>query len=470
MQLTRSLVTSLFHSAKRLFISLALLPALAAAAQDFSHPDGELSPQAPLIQKANDDLASGDYHGSLAILTQLNAQSPNNPQILYDLGLTLDALDTQVPAPEPASPTAPAPMSLTAESCYRQAIQASPLFAAPHVALGLLLAREDQLKEGRNELAIAVGIPEIEPPLKARALRALARLDLRSNPSTASSELIDAIHLTPEQPDDILLSAEIAEASNDLPAAEQAYRRYLALPEHTTDPGATSALVHVLLAQHHSAEAESLLTSALAQHSGDPVLTAQLADTYLSSGDPAKTAQAGPLLEKLHAAHPSDPSIGRLLARVYAETGRLDQADALYASIIAAAAGDHVDPTLLDDRADTLIRLRRPAEAEKLLKQAVANPSAFPSSSALAEAALHLAFAAEEIDDPKTCLQALALRATVQQPSPTALFLEATANDALHQSGKAAELYKQFLLAAKGQFPDQESQARKRLGELQHVK
>jgi hypothetical protein len=58
----------------------------------------------------------------------------------------------------------------------------------------------------------------------------------------------------------------------------------------------------------------------------------------------------------------------------------------------------------------------------------------------------------------------------VQQPTPPSLFLEATANDDLHQSTKAVELYKRFLAAAGGKFPDEESQARKRLAELSHAK
>jgi len=62
------------------------------------------------------------------------------------------------------------------------------------------------------------------------------------------------------------------------------------------------------------------------------------------------------------------------------------------------------------------------------------------------------------------------MRAKVQPPSPSSLFLEATANDDLHQSTKAIELYKQFLTMAQGTLPDQESQARQRLAELQRTK
>ena len=454
--------------AKRLLLATTML-ALPLCAQDFSHPDTEPAPQAALIQKANDALAGGDYQGAFKMLTSLNAQTPNNPQVLYDLGMTIEALDSAQAAPAPAA--APGPPPPTAESCYRKAIDANAAYPPPHVALGLLLARTNRSAEARTQLAAALALPDIDPALKARTYRALAKLDQQATPanlSAASDELLAALKLTPEQPDDILLSAEIAEGSNDFPAAEKAYRRFLALPEGSGNLQATSALAHILLAEHHPADAEALLTPALAAHLGNPSLTAQLAQAYLQSGDQTKSMRAAPMLEKLHTAYPNDLNISRLLARVYLEADHAEQADTLYASIIAASPSP--DPALLDARGEALIRLHRPAEAEKLLKQAVANPAAFPTPADFADAAFHLAFAAAEIDDPRTTLQALSLRATVQPPSPPSLFLEATANDSLHQSTKAAELYKRFLAVAGGSYPDQESQARKRLAELSHAK
>jgi Tfp pilus assembly protein PilF len=448
-------------------LGLALVPALPA--QDFSHPDTQPAPQAALIQQANDALGAGEFSAALKILTNLNTQTPNNPQVLYDLGLTLEALADTPPAPnDPQQPTLDP--ALTPESCYRQSIAADPDFPPPHVALGLLLARTNRAAEAHSQLASAIALPAIGPELKARAFRALARLDQQSTPpnlTAASDELLSAIKLTSELPEDVLLSAEIAQASADLPAAERTYRRYLALAPQ--DPQATAALAHVLLAEHHPAEAESLLTPALAQSPGNPSFTAQLAEAWLDSGDPAKIAKAVTLVESLHAKNAANPSVTRLLARLYLESGHPDQADPLYASLLAAQAS-HPDPTLLDDRAEVLIRLHRPAEAEKLLKQAVANPAAFPTPAALGDAATHLAFAALEIDDPRMTLQALSLRATVQPPSPSSLFLEATANDTLHQNTRAVDLYKKFLAVAGGEYPDQESQARQRLAALEHAK
>ena len=451
-------------AATLLLAALFIAPALAA--QDFSHPDSEPAPEAALIQQANDALAASDFAAALKILTGLNTQTPNNPQVLYDLGLTLEALGPETPVP-----AAPGPKPLTAESCYRQSIAANPLFAAAHVALGLLLARTGRTVEARSELLTATQLTDAAPALKARAFRALAKLDLignaqqASNSAAASAELLAALNLTPEAPEDIQLAAEIAESAADLPAAESAYRRYLALPEETGDPQAIAALAHVLLAERRPADAEALLAPALAAHPTDPTLTALVARADLSSDDPAKVAQAAPLLEKLHAANPQDANITRLLARVYLDTDHPDQADPLYAALIAGE-GANPDPTLLDGRAEALLRLHRPGAAETLLKQAVANPAAFPTRAALADAATHLAFAAAEIDDPRTTLQALALRATVLPPSPSTLFLEAEANDTLHQNARAIDLYRQFLAAAGTDYPDQAAQARQRLAVL----
>jgi cytochrome c-type biogenesis protein CcmH/NrfG len=476
------------YPAASLVIALALttLPA-ASCAQDFSQTQTRPAPQAALIDQANDALSRADYPAALKLLTALNTQTPNDPHVLYDLGLTLEAIGSAAVGPaalELATPTTGNEQRTTGafptpESYYRQSIAADPLFPDAHLALGLLLARTahpspEQIAEARTQLLTATQIPDTDPALKARAFRALARLDLDSTPPNspaAAADLLEALKLTPEQPSDILLSAQVAEGAADLPSAEQAYRRYLAAAPQ--DTAATAALGHILLAEHHPAEAELLLIPALTAQPGNSTFSAQLAEAYLASGDPAKVAEAAPLLEKFRATHPGDANLTRLLARVYVETGHPDQADPLYAALISqneTGPDPAPDPTLLDDRADALIRLHRPAEAERLLKQATADPAGFPTPAAYGDAVTHLAFAAAEIDDPRMTLQALSLRAKVLPPSPSTLFLEATANDSLRQTRQAVDLYKQFLAAAHGEYPDQESQARQRLAALEPAK
>jgi tetratricopeptide (TPR) repeat protein len=444
-----------------------LVGCVGAQAQDVSPtqatPEHSSNAGATLIDQANDALVKRDYPTALKLLTRLNRESPNEPHILYNLGLTEDALD----------------QTTAAEADYRKSIAADANFAEPRVGLGLLLARAGKVGEAREQLAAATGVADAAPVLKARAYRALARLDLSGDPPAtkpdpvlASSELLAALKLTAETPEDVLMSAELAEAVPDLATAEQAYRRYLDLPAGHDDSKAIAALAHVLLAEHHAAEAETLLAPAVAEHPGEATLTAQLAAARLASGDPAKVSQAGALLDKLHTTNPMDANVTRLLARVYVETGHPEQGDPLYAALISAQSqgGKKADPTLLDDRAEALMRMHRPGEAETLLKLATADRAGFPTPEAFGEAATHLAFASAEIDDPKMTLQALTLRATVLPSSPQVVFLEAMADDTLHQSLKAVELYKEFLAQAKGQFPNQELQARQRLAELSHKK
>jgi predicted Zn-dependent protease len=433
-----------------LIISMLFLASIPTHAQlpagttDATQPQPQK--QDPLLTQANEALDKQDYPTALKLLTTLTEKSPNNAHLLYDLALTQDALD----------------QTTTAESSYRRAITADPTYFEPHLALGLLLARNDRRTEAHAELLKATTLTTDNPSLKARAYRALARIDQTANPAAASDELLQALKLSPETPDDILLSGELAEASGEPAAAEAAYRRLLTADPQNHD--ATAALTHLLLHQQKPDQAETLLTAALAKDPDNPTLNAQLASLYDKQGKPA---QALPLAEKLHAANPSDPNITRLLARLYSHDQQYDKAAPLYAALVAASPHD---PTLLDDNADALIHLKQFAEAETLLKRAVATPDAFPSKNDLGNAASHLAFAASANNDPNVTLQALTLRATVLPNSPSSLFLEATAHDKLHHTKQATDLYKQFLSVANGQFPDEEWEARHRLIALEHTK
>jgi tetratricopeptide (TPR) repeat protein len=428
-----------------LFATATLHAQLPAGTTDAS-AQPQTTPQDPQRAEANAAIDRQDYPTALKLLTALAEKTPNDARLLYDLGFTQDALD----------------QTSAAETSYRKAIAADPNFLEPHVALGLLLARSGKLADAHAELDKATTLTTDNSTVKARAYRALARIDQHTNPSAASDELLAALKISPETADDILLAGELAEASSDLPAAEASYRRVLAADPQNT--AATAALTHILLRQNKPDQAEAVLTAALQKSPDDPILNAQLASLYDSQN---KTDQALPIVEKLHAAHPQDSNLTRLLARLYARDNQYDKADPLYATLISASPQD---PTLLDDRADALIHLRRFTEAEALLKRAIAHPEAFPTQEDLGSAASHLAFAASETNDPTTTLQALEIRDKVQPQSPSSLFLAATAHDKLHQVKQAKDLYKQFLSVANGKFPDEEWEARHRLVTLEHMK
>jgi len=427
-----------------LLLSAALLLAPSAHAQ---LPPGttdtttqpQAPPQDPLRAQAAAALDKQDYPTALKLLTALAEKSPTDAHVLFDLASTQDALN----------------QTATAEATYRRSIASDAAYLDPHLALALLLARTGRLSDARAELATAVTLNTPNPQLKARAYRTLARLDASTRPADASAELLAALKISPETPDDILLSGEIAESSDDLPSAEAAYRRLLqADPQNAA---ADAALAHILIREQKPTEAEAVLTSALLKNPNDPTLNAQLAGIYENQGQPDK---ALPIAEKLHAANPSDINLTRLLARLYARNGQFDKANPLYIALIAA---NPQDPTLVTDRADALIHIKEFAEAESILKHALENPSTYPTKDDLGLAASHLAFASSANNDPSTTLQALAIRDKVLPQSPSSLFLAATANDKLHQVKLASDLYNQFLAVAGGKFPNEEWEARHRL-------
>ncbi len=396
-----------------------------------------LDAQAAGRAAAEDALEKGNFAGAVKLLAGLVEQSPKDARLRYDLGYAQDSLD----------------QTTNAEASYRAAIGLDAGLVEAHLGLGLLLARTGQGEAVRNELGLAAEAAGGDARLRARAYRAMARLDLKARPDAARDELLAALRLTPETADDTLMAAELAEDSDDGAAAEKEYRRVLAGTPN--DPTATAGLAH-LVAKDRPGEAEAMLSGALSVHPGDAALSAQMASVYAAEG---KYGQAVPLAEALHAANPADANLTRLLAHLYAESGEPGKAEPLYAALLSKT----MDATLLDDRADALIKLRRYAEAQALLERAVADPTAFPTREGFAMAASHLAFAASNNQDPRTVLRALDLRATVLPRSPSSMFLTATAYDKLHEYRRAADSYREFLAAASGKFPDEEFEARHRL-------
>ncbi len=425
----------------------AVLAQLPAGTSDASSSNQVVAqPPDALRSQAADAIERGDMPVALKLLTQLNEREPENAGILFNLGSAQDALD----------------QTSNAEESYRHAVRLNSAYLEPHLALGLLLARTNHPAEAKPELLAASQIQSGSPALRARAFRALAELDRTGNPAEARDALLSALRLTPETPEDALLSASLAEQSGDLPAAEKAYRRTLASTPN--DPSASLALARLLGRQNRSDEAETVLQTALKASPGEPALSAQLAAVYIRRGDLQK---ARGVIEPVHGAHPQEPSVTRMYARLLSQTDDFAAAEPLFASL---RKGAPADAELADDDADALIHLKRFAEAEQLLKSAVRSPDSFSSREDLADAAGHLAFAASQNNDPETVLQAVALRAKVLPQSPAILFLEAIARDRLHQTKQAQALYKQFLSVANGKFPEEEGEARHRLIALEHTR
>jgi tetratricopeptide (TPR) repeat protein len=423
---------------------IAQLPAGTRSGDDHSREDAA----SQQIREAESALEKQDYKGAEATLRALAATNPKDGRILYDLGFAEERNGEETDAAK----------------AYRASFTALPGFAEPKIALGLLDARSGRAEAAHLELMDVANLPTAAPELRARALRALAHLDEGSQPDAAREELLVALKLSAETPDDVLMGAELAERAGDAPDAEVAYRRALKLLPDDVD--ATSGLAHVLQQQGKLPDADVVLSGALKEHPDDVRLIAQAATLYAAEG---KEAQAIPLLEKLRATDPkvaANPDTTRLLAQLYSLNDDDAAAEKLYTALLTTAPND---PMLLDALGSAQVKQGHDAEAETTLVKAVALREAFHDDQAWAEAEAHLAFAASKNNDPKTCLQALTARATVLPNSPASLFLEATAHDHLRQTKEAIKAYRAFLALAAGKFPDEEFEARHRLVALEHV-
>jgi predicted Zn-dependent protease len=386
------------------------------------------------VAGAEADLVKADWKAAQAKLDPWVAAHPTDARALFDLGYAADAenrLDD-------------------AASLYRRAVEADPQSFLAHLSLGLLLARQDKPADARPELVAATSLDpgDAGPAMKARAWRALARIDLNTDPTAASNDLLEALKLTPETPDDTLLAANLADQAGEYAAAETAYRRVLA--KDAKSAPANAGLAHVLIARKQYPEAETLLRAALDQSPDDPTLTAQLA-AVLAAQD---KAEALPLLQKLHDAHPGDPAITRMLAEVLAEAGDAVGSDLLYIGLLKANPNN---PDLLIDHGQNLTRQLKFDQAfaafDKATQLDPANGDGWSG----------LAFAASRTNQPSITLHALTMRSKYLPEVSATYFLWATAYDTLHQKSAAVSYYRRFLDSSAGKFPDQEWQARQRI-------
>ena len=412
-------------------------PSGVTPAPDATEPASQ--PLSDQIVAAEAAIVSSDWKTAEATLDTWLATHPGDARALFDAGYVADAQNRLDDA----------------AGLYRRATTADPGSFEAHLSLGLLLARQGKPAEARPELVAATTLDpgEAGPALKARAWRALAQIDrpLPGSPgdtTAASSDLLEALKLSPETPADTLLAASLADQAGQLDSAEAAYRRVLA-KDPKSEP-ANSGLAHLLILKKQYPEAETMLRAALDKLPGDPALTAQLA-TVLAAQD---KVEALPLLQKLHAALPDDSAIANMLAQVLADAGDFAGSDQLYLKLLAASP---VDPDLLIAHGQNLVRLGKLAEAFAVFDKATqidpANTDGWSG----------LAFTASRTNQPTVTLHALTMRSKYLPENASTYFLWATSYDTLHQKEQAAAYYHHFLDTAAGKFPNQEWQARQRL-------
>jgi predicted Zn-dependent protease len=391
------------------------------------------------IIQAESAISTSDWKKAETSLDAYLATHPQDARALFDAGYVADAQNRLDDA----------------AALYRRAIAANPGSFEAHLSLGLLLARQGKPAEARPELVAATTLdPGVGGPgLKARAWRALAEIDKPSpgNPGdahAATSELLEALKLSPETPSDTLLAASLAEDAGQDDAAEAEYRKLL--DKDPSSAPANAGLAHLMIRKKQYAQAETFLRAALEKVPDDPTLTAQFATVLAAENK----AEALPLLEKLHAAHPDNSAITNMLAEVRSEAGDIAGSDELYVQLLAIQPNDS---DLLVSHGQNLVRQGKYAGAlaafDKATRIDPANSNGWSG----------LAFAASKSNQPSVTLHALTMRSKLLPENPSTYFLWATSYDTLHEKAQAAAYYHKFLQAAAGKFPDQEWQARQRL-------
>jgi predicted Zn-dependent protease len=188
----------------------------------------------------------------------------------------------------------------------------------------------------------------------------------------------------------------------------------------------------------------------LVQCPDDPVLVAQLA-TALAAQD---KAEALPMLQKLHEAHPEDNSVTRMLAEVTADAGDYAGSDKLFVALLATSPND---PELLIGHAQNLVHQLRYVDAYAAFDQVIkVNPASIDGWNGLA-------FTASRLERPNDAIHALTMRSQLAPENASTYFLWAISYDKIQEKQQAITYYQHFLDAASGKYPNEEWQAKQRL-------
>ena len=438
-----------------LLLSLILLPASGAFAQAAGLPPGSSDPdlrpaqpardKAPdLIAKAEDAILGNRYPAALTLLSQALALAPAKSaaaaRAQYDRGYIEEQQGD----------------AAAAQRAYQSAIAADPNQFEAHAALGRMLEAQQKWHEAQTQLTAALLLQPASGDrnaILAATDRALAQVDASlHDPVGASDALLAALRLSPEQPDDDILAAQLAAQQGNLDGADEAYRKALRLDPQSQP--AMEGLVHLLLQQRNYQEAANVLAPFVQRDPKNAGLLAQYASALNGSG---QTGAAIQQLQTLHAQMPDQPAVTRMLADLYSTGGKPEQAAPLYDSLLAA---DPNNASLLASAAENDIRLQRWPQAmqrfQRSLQRSPAQPEAWSGE----------AFAAWQLGQYQAALNALTQRARYSPEDAATLFLKATSLDHLNHTQQAITAYQQFLTLANGHFAEEESQTRQRLREL----
>ena len=422
---------------KALFVILATACALA---QTPSKPQRKEPIRVPIEDQSNDlaqaeeAIQKNDFASAEPLLKKSLAHDRRNYQAWFDLGFVYNRLKR------------------TEESihAYRQSVAAKPDVFESNLNLGLMLARSNS-PEAEQFLRAAAKLKPTDhvEEGQARAWLSLGHLLESTKPDDALDAYQKAAALTPKDPEPHISSGLLRERRKDFVGAEADYKQVIVLDPHSTE--AAIGLTNIYMKSGRISEAEPLLRQLSAARPDDAGLHLQLGRVLAAEG---KKDEAIPEIQAALKLSPNDVKAKRDLADLQTQSANLPDAEKTYRDLVKASPNN---AELHHSLGEILLKQRQFPEAEQEFMAAIKLKPDF------GDAYWHLAVAADENKNYPLAIKALDVRDKLLPPTALGYFMRATAYDHLHDFKQASVYYRLFLDAAKGQYPDQEWQARHRL-------
>jgi len=386
------------------------------------------------IAQAEDAIQKNDFAGAEALLKKAVEKDPKNYQAWFDLGFVENKLGH-------------ADESIQA---YRQSVAAKSDVFESNLNLGLMLARSNNL-EAERFLRAATQLKPTDHVEEGqeRAWLSLGHLLENQNPEEALTAYQKAAALVPKDPEPHLSAGLLSERQKNFSKAETEYKQVLALDPHSNE--AVIGLTNLYMKSGRLAEAEPLLRQLAAQRPDDAGVHLQLGRVLAAKGNKDEGITELQTALKLS---PGDAEAKRELADLLAQSGKLEDATKIYRELSAKHPND---PELHQSLGEALLKQKRFPEAQQEFMAALKLKPDF------GQAWGSLAMAAYENQDYPLAIKAWDMRAKFLPEMPGIYFFRASAYDHLRDYKRASTYYHLFLEAAKGQYPDQEWQARHRL-------
>ena len=423
--------------ANALFLILAT-----ACVQAQTHPTRQrkepirvpLDDQPTELAQAEEVIQKNDFTTAESLLKKAIQRDPKNYQAWFDLGFVYNRLRR------------------TEDSihAYRQSVAAKPDVFESNLNLGLMLARSNS-PEAEQFLRAAAKLKPTDhvEEGQARAWLSLGHLLENTKPDDALDAYQKAAVLTPKDPEPHLSAGLLRERRKDFSGAEAEYKQVLVLDPRSNE--AVIGLTNIYMKAGRVAEAEPLLRRLVTDRPDDAGLHLQLGRVLAAQG---KKDEAIPEIQTALKLSPSDSEAQRDLADLFVQSGRIADAERTYRELLKSTPND---AELHHSLGEILLKQRHFPEAEQEFMAAIKLKPDFGAAYG------NLALAADENRNYPLAIKALEVRDKLLPPTTVGYFMRATAYDHLRDFKQASVYYHLFLDAAKGQYPDQEWQARHRL-------